>query len=108
MPLPNLFNAKRESTGISDEHRMLMDDLKISPDSVNLFRFLSKTRCVDESVLIIRHFYLVCFSLSRVQDHAAANVFTGQEEVFAFQRTISRLAEMQSKDYWELWNKKMV
>lgn len=43
-----------------------------------------------------------------VQEHASANVFTGDEEIFAFQRTISRLSEMQSKDYWELWNKKMV
>lgn len=50
---------------------------------------------------------IVFFSAMLVQEHAAANVFTGEEEVFAFQRTISRLSEMQSKDYWELWNKKM-
>lgn len=31
----HLFSAKKEDTGISDEHRMLMDDLKISPGSVS-------------------------------------------------------------------------
>lgn len=31
VPLTHLFSAKKENTGISDEHRMLMDDLKISP-----------------------------------------------------------------------------
>lgn len=35
VPLQKLFCAKRENSGISDDHRMLMDDLKISPDSVN-------------------------------------------------------------------------
>lgn len=42
------------------------------------------------------------------QDQAAANVFTGDEEAFAFDRTISRLAEMQGNEYWELWNKKAI
>ncbi|KAL9918147.1 putative ATPase N2B [Glossina fuscipes fuscipes] len=36
---------------------------------------------------------------------AGANVFTGEEELFAFDRTISRLYEMQSKVYWEKWAK---
>uniref|UniRef100_A0A1A9V5B0 AAA+ ATPase domain-containing protein n=1 Tax=Glossina austeni TaxID=7395 RepID=A0A1A9V5B0_GLOAU len=36
---------------------------------------------------------------------AGASVFTGQEELFAFDRTISRLYEMQSKVYWEKWAK---
>ncbi|VVC37419.1 P-loop containing nucleoside triphosphate hydrolase,ATPase, AFG1-like [Cinara cedri] len=30
-----------------------------------------------------------------------ANVFTGDEEIFAFDRTVSRLMEMQSSDYWK-------
>ena len=29
-----------------------------------------------------------------------ASIFTGEEELFAFERTISRLAEMQSEEYW--------
>lgn len=28
------------------------------------------------------------------------SIFTGEEEVFAFQRTVSRLTEMQTEDYW--------
>jgi predicted ATPase len=35
----------------------------------------------------------------------AANVFTGDEEVFAFDRTKSRLTEMQSPEYWQQWEK---
>lgn len=27
-------------------------------------------------------------------------IFTGEEEVFAFQRTVSRLTEMQTEEYW--------
>ncbi|XP_050520384.1 putative ATPase N2B [Daktulosphaira vitifoliae] len=30
-----------------------------------------------------------------------ANVFTGDEEIFAFDRTISRITEMQSNEYWQ-------
>ncbi|XP_060850206.1 putative ATPase N2B [Rhopalosiphum padi] len=33
--------------------------------------------------------------------NAKANVFTGDEEIFAFDRTVSRLIEMQSIDYWK-------
>jgi len=32
-----------------------------------------------------------------------AGVFSGEEELFAFDRTISRLTEMQTKDYWKKW-----
>ena len=31
-----------------------------------------------------------------------ASVFSGEEELFAFDRTYSRLTEMQSKAYWNL------
>lgn len=30
-----------------------------------------------------------------------ASIFTGEEELFAFDRAISRLTEMQSKAYWD-------
>jgi len=33
-----------------------------------------------------------------------AGVFSGEEEIFAFDRTISRLTEMQTKEYWKKWN----
>ncbi|XP_061479523.1 AFG1-like ATPase isoform X3 [Rhineura floridana] len=36
------------------------------------------------------------------QDSAQAlSMFTGEEEIFAFQRTISRLTEMQTEQYWK-------
>ncbi|CAK9817323.1 Putative ATPase N2B [Anthophora plagiata] len=35
-------------------------------------------------------------------DHKS-NLFTGEEELFAFDRTISRLSEMQTTQYWEQW-----
>jgi protein AFG1 len=30
-----------------------------------------------------------------------ASIFTAEEEVFAFKRTISRMAEMQTEEYWK-------
>lgn len=36
------------------------------------------------------------------QDSAKGlSMFTGEEEIFAFQRTISRLTEMQTGQYWD-------
>ncbi|XP_037080405.1 LOW QUALITY PROTEIN: putative ATPase N2B [Pollicipes pollicipes] len=32
-----------------------------------------------------------------------ASIFTGEEELFAFDRTVSRLAEMQTASYWAQW-----
>ncbi|XP_066248535.1 putative ATPase N2B [Euwallacea similis] len=64
-PIKELFTySKSSKDSISDEHRMLMDDLKIGDQDLT------------------------------------ANIFTGDEEIFAFDRTISRLTEMQSEDYW--------
>ncbi|KAH8401954.1 hypothetical protein KR009_008930 [Drosophila setifemur] len=37
--------------------------------------------------------------------HGSSSVFTGEEELFAFDRTISRLYEMQKREYWEQWAK---
>ncbi|CAD5207465.1 unnamed protein product [Bursaphelenchus okinawaensis] len=34
------------------------------------------------------------------KDGSSANVFSGQEEIFAFKRTVSRLQEMQTDSYW--------
>ncbi|OXU19544.1 hypothetical protein TSAR_010032 [Trichomalopsis sarcophagae] len=36
------------------------------------------------------------------EDHKS-NIFTGEEEQFAFDRTVSRLAEMQTAAYWDQW-----
>ena len=42
------------------------------------------------------------------QNSLNASVFSGEEELFAFERTVSRLTEMQTKDYWSLWSDHMV
>eukprot|EP00730_Choanoeca_flexa_P001225 TRINITY_DN10538_c0_g1_i4.p1 TRINITY_DN10538_c0_g1~~TRINITY_DN10538_c0_g1_i4.p1 ORF type:complete len:449 (+),score=87.81 TRINITY_DN10538_c0_g1_i4:114-1460(+) len=34
-----------------------------------------------------------------------ASIFTGEDEIFAWQRLVSRLGEMQSKEYWEMCQK---
>lgn len=41
--------------------------------------------------------------ISHGSDDHKSNLFTGEEELFAFDRTISRLAEMQTSQYWERW-----
>ncbi|CAG9858222.1 unnamed protein product [Phyllotreta striolata] len=63
-PIRELFVVPTASSEITDDHRMLMDDLKMG------------------------------------EKDFTANIFTGQEELFAFDRTLSRLSEMQSEDYW--------
>ena len=32
-----------------------------------------------------------------------ASIFTGEEELFAYDRTISRLTQMQTQEYWSEW-----
>jgi len=43
--------------------------------------------------------------LESVQGNEAASIFTGEEELFACDRTISRLTEMQTQEYWDMWDK---
>ncbi|XP_051172910.1 putative ATPase N2B [Leptopilina boulardi] len=38
------------------------------------------------------------------EDHKS-NIFTGEEELFAFDRTVSRLSEMQTTEYWQEWDR---
>lgn len=42
-------------------------------------------------------------AISHGSDNYKSNIFTGEEELFAFDRTVSRLSEMQTKEYWEQW-----
>ena len=35
------------------------------------------------------------------------SIFTGEEELFAFDRTVSRLTQMMTNDYWEEYDKQM-
>ncbi|XP_071487148.1 AFG1-like ATPase [Diadema antillarum] len=39
-------------------------------------------------------------NIQRGSEHSQASIFTGEEELFAFERTLSRLAEMQTEEYW--------
>ncbi|KAG5675013.1 hypothetical protein PVAND_004953 [Polypedilum vanderplanki] len=72
VPLEYLFSEEKPSDlYLDDEHRALMDDLKLSSDSTEL----------------------------------SGNIFSGEEEIFAFERTKSRLMEMQTSEYWQLWAK---
>lgn len=41
--------------------------------------------------------------ISHGSDNHKSNIFTGEEELFAFDRTISRLSEMQTAQYWDRW-----
>jgi len=43
--------------------------------------------------------------LESVQGNEGASIFTGEEELFACDRTISRLTEMQTQEYWDMWDK---
>ncbi|TKR94623.1 hypothetical protein L596_008886 [Steinernema carpocapsae] len=58
--------SEDEPVELSDQQRILMDDLKVKEG----------------------------------EESASANVFTGSEELFAFDRTVSRLYEMQTDAYW--------
>lgn len=39
-------------------------------------------------------------NIQRGSELSQASIFTGEEELFAFERTISRLMEMQTEEYW--------
>ena len=42
------------------------------------------------------------FLLTQGSQDYTASIFTGEEEIFAFERTVSRLIEMQGEEYWSL------
>lgn len=42
-------------------------------------------------------------NISKDSENANAAIFTGEEEMFASQRCISRIMEMQTDDYWNKW-----
>ena len=44
---------------------------------------------------------IVCRFISLQKDaNSGASIFTAEEEIFAFDRTKSRLSEMQTEQYW--------
>ena len=101
---------------LSDDSRMLMDDLNIKEVHPNLFaNFCIEPSNFGEFDQIFGQFHhiftnlLLCV-LFFIQDLSSlvmqntfdsqASIFTGQEEIFAFDRTVSRLTEMQGEEYW--------
>uniref|UniRef100_A0A8C5CDY7 AFG1 like ATPase a n=1 Tax=Gadus morhua TaxID=8049 RepID=A0A8C5CDY7_GADMO len=49
----------------------------------------------------LEHFHVLMDDLGLKRDSASdLTIFSGAEEVFAFQRTLSRLTEMQTEQYW--------
>lgn len=63
--------------------------------------FFYKMYYVVNIHVLVTYFYVVninCFF--QQSDLSQASIFTGEEELFAFDRTISRLTEMQTEEYW--------
>lgn len=50
---------------------------------------------------LVFSFSNLVFSSQKDQEYEAS-IFTGEEEIFAFERTVSRLREMQGKEYWSM------
>lgn len=44
--------------------------------------------------------YSACSVCFRQDEASSLAIFSGEEERFAFQRTVSRLTEMQTEEYW--------
>ncbi len=42
--------------------------------------------------------------IDKHSENVESSVFTGEEEIFAFDRTKSRLYEMQTEQYWNQWS----
>jgi len=60
---------------------------------------ISEQQRLDESRMLIDDLGLKAAEKGSLE----AGVFSGEEELFAFDRTVSRLTEMQTKDYWKKW-----
>ena len=60
---------------------------------------ISKQQRLNESRMLIDDLGLSGVDVGTLD----AGVFSGEEELFAFDRTVSRLTEMQTKDYWKKW-----
>jgi len=60
---------------------------------------------VDEQDMLNEHRMLVDDLGIKASEEGSldASVFSGEEELFAFDRTVSRMTEMQTKDYWKKW-----
>ncbi|XP_017962317.1 putative ATPase N2B [Drosophila navojoa] len=62
----------------------------------SLFQVSEKTKITDADRSLMDDLKL---------NESSSSVFTGEEEMFAYERTVSRLYEMQKQEYWEQWSK---
>ncbi|XP_039260879.2 AFG1-like ATPase isoform X1 [Styela clava] len=69
------------------------------PDPINLF--VQATEEQKTQVMLQNTMILDDLALTQDDTTTDLNVFSGEEEQFAFQRAVSRLKEMQSKAYWD-------
>ena len=106
VPLQQLFSATKD-TEVDDDKRALMDDLRLTNESVRYgLPGGGRSGCDDQrNVVPVR--IGVCGFHQRppppCRQLTEASIFTGEEELFAFDRTVSRLAEMQTAEYWARW-----
>uniref|UniRef100_A0A1A9WJ01 ATPase N2B n=1 Tax=Glossina brevipalpis TaxID=37001 RepID=A0A1A9WJ01_9MUSC len=82
-----------------DNHTRVVISADVPLDK--LFNFSDKSSDLADDQRIL----MDDLKISLGSTDAGANVFTGEEELFAFDRTVSRLYEMQKKEYWEKWAK---
>ncbi|XP_053207582.1 AFG1-like ATPase [Panonychus citri] len=78
----------------------------------------NKVRCLFSSIVPVKELFMVNSTSDDISDDQRAlmddlgikfsqvkdstDLFSGQEEMFAFDRTLSRIMEMQTLDYWNL------
>jgi len=72
----------------------------ISSDVPHSRLFLRDKHSSDEDRVLMDD-----LNITHGSENASSNLFTGDEEIFAFDRTVSRLSEMQTEDYWQQWDK---
>lgn len=61
----------------------------------------------DLLILGLAAFFVKCLlHFFQMSDIGKSSIFTGEEELFAFSRTVSRLTEMMTEEYWNFQLKK--
>lgn len=69
-------------------------------DPKELFKFDEKTGIEDFERALMDD-----LKITKDSADAKAAIFTGEEEMFAVDRSLSRIMEMQTDEYWEKWSK---
>lgn len=89
-PLEDIFNQDQGDHGHEESH-VLMDDLGLKRARALTF-LAAPISCISSSV--------VRTCCAKQEEASSLSIFSGEEERFAFQRTVSRLTEMQTEEYW--------